>query len=368
MGQSKNKPVTIGSILNVEDVNAWFYDNPVEPTRAEEFFPLDQNLKGLTWKTISNQTSYSNEAADPISSKSSVPVSGREGFQDIIGEMTEFGKGYEWDADEIEKFNKLVQDFATLGNQAAAQRLINYYGNDLAKIRNAMRVQMSYMDWAVISDACQFGFLASNSPFYQGLTTMQYPVQSWQKNEVATSWSDPAALILDDIQSVLDTGETYGKRYLDIIINKKWFNYVRQNDQIKTQTISLVSSLVGAENNPNLETINNMLSSYFDVAVKFVVIDETVTRADLNDTKSVANPFKDGVAVFSQGGTLGRFEWNALPITDSTIETAESFMTIGNYVKVDPNYAKFYGKGRGFPVIDTYRDNFYLKVDAVAWP
>lgn len=48
-------------------------------------------------------------------------------------------------------------------------------------------------------------------------------------------------------------------------------------------------------------------------------------------------------------------------------ETYESFFTVGNYKNVDPSYSKIYVKGKGFPVVDTYADNFYLKADAVAW-
>lgn len=364
---AKNKPVEIGSILSVEDITAWYEDFPLEPSKAEMYFPLDESDK-TSWKTISNQTTYKNEAADPISVNSTVPVSGREGYKDVIGEMTTFGKAYEWTADEIEKYNRLVSNFSTLKNQTAANRLLDYYGADLMKIRTAMKAQMAYMDWALISDACQYSFLEANSPYMRGITAMTYPVAAWQKDAVATTWADTAALILDDIQSVIDVGEIYGKTYMEIAINKKWFNYVRKNDQIKNQTISLVASLVGADNNPNLEAINNMLESYFDMSVKFVVIDETVTRASLDDVKTTANPFKDGVAVFTMGGVMGRFAWNPLPIIDPTKETAESFFTVGNYVQVDPSYAKFYGKGRAFPVIDTYLDNFYLKVDAVVWP
>lgn len=356
----------IGSILQPEDISAWYNENPVEPSVAENYFPLDQTTDDK-WKTISNASTYQNEAADHIRANSSVPVSGRPGYQDVMGEMTEFGKGYEWTADEIEKYNTLLKNFQSVGNAAAAQKLIDYYGDDLGKIRTAMRVQMAYMDWTVISDACSYEFLTANSPYFQGLVAMTYPVASWQKDAVATSWENSAALILDDIQEVLDAGEDYGKNYLEIFVNKKWFRYVRQNDQIKTQTISLVASLIGAETNPTLEQINNMLEQYFQQSVKFVVIDETVTRASLDDVKTTMNPFKDGVAVFSLGGPLGRFQWNALPIIDNTRESANDFYTVGNYTKIDPSYAKFYGKGRAFPAIDSYADNFYLKINAVAW-
>ena len=73
------------------------------------------------------------------------------------------------------------------------------------------------------------------------------------------------------------------------------------------------------------------------------------------------------MAVFSASKVMGHFEWNGIPIVDPTGETYESFFLVGNYKEIDPSYSKIYAKGRGFPVVDSYADNFYLKVDAVAW-
>jgi len=363
---AKNKPVDAGSLIAVQDIVGWYEDNPWPGSKAEQSFPLTQT-DSTTWKTVSNNGYLKNEAADPISPNSQVPVAGREGYKDVIGEMTSFGKAREMDADEIEKFRDLQIQFQKLQNPSVAQRLVDFYGNDLSFIRNAMYAQMSYMSWAVISDACQFGFLAANSPYMQGLTTMDYGVEAWQKNAVTKSWADSTALILDDIENALDLADTYGKAFLTININKKWFGYVRKNAQVQNYCATLVQSLTSTQAPPTLEAINAMLDDYFGTPVRFNVIDEKVTRASLNDVKTTANPFKDGVAVFSLSTVLGHFEWKPLPIIDSTKETAESFFTVGNKMFIDPSYSKTYAKGRGFPVVDTYADNFYLKIDAVAW-
>lgn len=362
----KNKPVRIGSILSIEDVQAYYIDNPILLSRAEGAFPLKSSGK-TTWKTISNAQLIENEAADHMSLNSTIPVSGRPGFKDIIGEMTTFGKGYEWNADEIEEYNKLKADFDQLGDAASAIALLNYYGDDLTKVRTSMTAQMSYMDWSLISNACEYSFLAANSIYMQGITAMLYPITAWQKDAVATTWANDAALILNDIQSAIDVGDDNNKSLTIIYINKKWFGYVRQNTQIRNQTLTLVGKLLEAENNPNLEQINAMLSQYFDEEVRFEVINEKVVRSSLQGVKTKANPFKDGVAVFAQSTVLGHFEWNKIPIIDPTSEVYENFFLVGNYVQIDPSYAKIYGKGRAFPVVDSYADNFYLKVDAVAW-
>lgn len=364
---AKNQPVTVGSILSMPDITAWFNDNPILPSTAEVHFPKLENMKSKQWQTISNINQPLNEAADDISLNSPVPTSGREGFQSVIGSMTEFGKARDWDADKIEQFNELKIRFAELNNATNAQKLVNFYGDDLTFLRNSMNAQMAYMDWALISNACSYSFLQANSPYLRGITAMNYPVSAWQKTAVTTTWATATTDILADIQTTLDDGEDKGKYYRVIFINKTTARWIRANDQIKANTISLVGSLVGADNNPTIEMVNAMMTTYFDADIKFVVVNEKVTRESLDGVKTTANPFADGVAVFSQTETLGHFEWNGIPIIDATKEAVEDFFIVGNKLSVDPSYSKTWVKGRGFPVVDTFADNSYVKVNAVAW-
>lgn len=362
----KTKPVEVAAMITVQDIKGWYEDNPMPPSKAEAVFPLRQS-ENKTWKTVSNLASLANEAADPISMNSKVPVSGRDGYKHVIGEMASFGKGREMEADEIEKFEELKRKFLLLKDATIAKQLLDYYGDDLAFVRTAMRSEMAYLDWALVSNACNLGFVAANSPYMQGLTAMDYGVTAWQKNNNITSWANAASEILTDIQSVLDTGKLYGKYYNTIFINKKWFTYVRQNTQIQKYCATLVANLFTTQSPPTLEAVNTMLGQYFDMPVRFEVVDEIVTRAKADGTKTSENPFQDGVAVFAQSSILGHFEWNGIPITDASRETYESFFLVGNYKQIDPSYSKTYAKGRGFPVVDTYAENFYLKVNAVAW-
>jgi hypothetical protein len=362
---SKNKNI-LGSLITMQDISGYYNDNPLKPSKAQMAFPLVKTEE-TTWKTIANASLLANEAADPISVNSSVPVAGRAGFKTIMGDMANFGKAREMTADDIEKFEKLKRDFSQLKNPAVAQQLIDFYGNDLAFVRQAMLAEMSYISWALVSNACNIDFVAGNSPYMQGIAAMDYGLSAWQKNVVATSWANAASLILTDIQNAIDLGETYGKAFYVITINKKWFTYVRNNTEIQKHCATLVQNLYSTQAPPTLAAINAMLESYFNGQVVFEVIDEVTTRASINDVKATSNPFADGVAVFSQVKQLGHFEWNALPTVDPTRETFESFFLVGNYIQIDPSYSKIYAKGRGFAVVDTYADNFYLKIDAVAW-
>jgi hypothetical protein len=362
----KIKPLSLGSLITVQDIQGWYQDNPLMPSKATQAFPLVQS-DSKTWKTLSNASLLMNEAADPISLNSKVPVAGRPGYQDVLGEMASFGKGREMTADDIEKFEELKRKFQELKNPSVAQQLIDFYGNDLRFVRQAMAAEMSYLSWALVSNACNISFLAANSPYMQGLTAMDYGVESWQKDAVATSWANSAALILDDIQGILDVAETHSKNLLTITVNKTWFQHIRNNTQIQKYAATLVQNLFTTQGPPTLEAINALFDSYFGMPVMLEVVDEKITRASRLDVKTTSNPFADGVAVFSTSKVLGHFEWNGIPIVDPSRETYESFFLVGNVLEIDPSYSKIYAKGRGFPVVDSYSDNFYLKINAVAW-
>ena len=133
-----NQPVVIGRILSMPDITAWFNDNPFLPSTAEAHFPKVQNFKSQKWQTISNVSQPLNEAADHVSLNSPIPVSGRERFNSVIGEMAAFGKARDWDADKIEQFNELKIRFAELNNQTAANQLVDFYGADLSFLRNSI--------------------------------------------------------------------------------------------------------------------------------------------------------------------------------------------------------------------------------------
>ena len=363
---AKQQPLQLASLVTVQDILAWYEANPWPLRPIDAIMPLEQTNQD-TWKTVSNYSTELNEAADPISSKSKVPNAGRDGYKVIIGGMDEFGKGREMDADGIEKYDDLKQRFATTKNPADALALVDYYGGDLAFVRRAMQAQRVYLSYALLSAACSYTLASTNSPYFQGLNAMEYPVAAWQKTAVTTAWSNAASLILTDIQTIKDLAEANGKVLTRIKINKTWFEHVRNNTQIQKYSATIAQNLLDTQGRPSLQGINAMLANEFQQDIAFEVIDDRITRATTSDVKTTANPFANGVAVFSFTTKVGRFVWKPLPIIEPTLEVYESFFVVGNTKQVNPSMSEIYAKGKGFPVIDSYADNVYLKIDAVAW-
>lgn len=354
-------------IVTLDDIKAWYIDNPLPPSKVETYFPKMEG-SGDNWHTMSNKGVSKNIASSPIDVNSKVPVGGREGFQDVFGNFIGFGRGMEMDGKAIaqfaqfkEKVNKMTE--ITAGD---ARKLESYYADDLTALRASQNAFISAVCWGLLSNACKYDFTVANSPYAQGMQALQYPIKAYQKDNVTTEWSNPTALILNDIMGVVDLGLEHSKNYNTIFVNKRTAMYIRNNAQIQKYCQSLVSNLLETTSRPTIAAINTMLSTALDTPIRIEVIDELVTAEGVN-TQVTDYPFADGVAVFTQGGVLGHFEWKPLPIVEPALEYQQDFYVMGAVKSVNPSMLEFYTKGEGFGVVDTFADNMYLRVDGQAW-
>lgn len=357
--------------VTLEEVKLWYLDNPLPPSKAEIAFPMYKSDESK-WGIISNEDSLNNEAADPVSLDSTIPQSGRSGFIELFGGLATMGKSRGMKSKEIREYNDLKRRIESGQATSAgdAQKLLNYYGADLKFCQTAMRTQMASLDWSLLSNACSYEMTEANSPYMSSITGMTYPLDAWQKDDVAVSWANPAAEILTDIQAIIDLGLAHNKTYRKLFVNKKWSMYIRDNTQVQKFCATLMSNLYNTQDRPTIATVNAMLARHFDTeAIVIEVIDELVTRKNADGTFTTGCPFADGVAVFTQGDVLGHFHWKNLEgeIADPSAEYAESFYIVGMETTQNPTSVNFYTKGMGFPVVDTCMDNMYLKIDHVAW-
>lgn len=365
MAQQVNTNVGNG-LFTSEDVKAWYAANPLPASKVEASFPrsfTDQEM----WSTVSPTDDLSNVQAVQMNADSPVPVIGNSGLAKVSGDFMVAGLGVKMEGKEIAEFEKRAAYFASNGTDAAALDMVNYYGNFSARVRAAQMVHYAVSCWGIVSNACKLTLDATISPFIQGVASVEYPLSAWQKNAVTTSWADKTALILNDIQSAVSTGEANGKNFTKIFINQTWFNYVRNNEQIQKYCATTIGNLTSTYTQPTLEAVNSMLSVAFDGAVEFEIVKDKFKRLQTNGTYAQSSIFQDGVAVFAQSLVLGRFGWRNLPGVNPTIESREDFYTVGTVRNADPNMIKVYTKSESNGIVDTFADNFYLKINAVAW-
>jgi len=368
-----NRNLKMLSGIGQAEIDAYFKRMPAPEKKWKDYFPVVQQL-GDNWKTLSNQSYAINVASDPAALGSSAPIKSRKGVDTIQGGFGVFKVARIKDESEIQEFNELQAKSAQFTNPAQFEQILNWMGNDIEFTRNAALSQANFLNWALLSSACDLGYIAANSPQLTSLKNIVYPVSAWQKLDkdtatigITTTWSNIAATIIDDIENIVDLAETNGKVVTKIKINKTWFKYVQLNTQVQKYASTYVQNALSLQGVPTLGTINSMLGEYFGSDVAFEVIDEKVSREAITGVTTTANPFADGVAVFTAETKVGSFQFKGLTSNPNIISVVEDFYTIERLYQSDPDLEKTLSKFKGMTVIDTYADNVYVKVNNTAW-
>jgi len=361
------RPLKLASGIGQAEMDAILKKFPAPVMNWKPYFPTIQ-VFGDSWKTLTNQSSAVNVAADSVALGSSAPIKSRQGVETISGGFGVFKTGRIKDEREIEYYLQLQNKSSQFTSPDQWNQILNWILDDVQFVRTAALAQANYLSWALLSSACNLGIVAGNSPYLAGLKNLSYPIAAWQKNNVATSWDNAASLIIDDIESVVETAKTYGKILTKIKINRTWFKHVQNNTQVQKLCATYIQNALNLQGVPTIAVVNNMLQTYFDNSMlQFEVIDELVSREDFDGSIVTSNPFADGVAVFTTTSRVGSFQYSMLTSVPGTITSAEDFYRIERLYQSDPDLEKTLVKFQGMPVIDTYADNFYLKVNAVAW-
>jgi len=349
------------------EMDAYFQRVPAPEMKWKTFFPPVQTLSD-NWETLTNQSYSPNVAADPVALGSSAPIKSRTGTKTVSGGFGIFKVGRIKDEIEIERFNELQAKASQFTNADQYKQILDFIGDDVRFCRTAALAQANSLNWALLSSACNLALVAANSPYLSSLANISYPVSSWQKIAVGTSWANAAAEIIDDIQSAISAAEAQGKVLTKIKINKTWFKHVQNNTQVQKFCATYIQNALNIQGVPTLASINSMLQTYFSSdGLQFEVIDELVSREAVDGTIVTANPFADGVAVFTTQSRVGSFQYKLLTSRPDVVSVSEDFYRIERLFESDPDLEKTLVKFKGMTVIDSYADNMYVKIDAVAW-
>lgn len=349
------------------EMEAYFKRVPAPVPNWKKFFQPVQTMAD-NWETLNNQSYSPNIAADPVALGSSAPIKSRTGALSVSGGFGVFKVGRIKDEKEIERFNELTAKSSQFTSPDQYNQILDFIGDDVKFCRTAAIAQANYLNWGLLTSACNLGYLAANSPYLSSLKNIVYPVASWQKIAVGTSWANAAAEIIDDIEDAVILAENNGKSVTKIKINKTWFKYVQLNTQVQKFCATYVQNALSIQGVPTLASINSMLQTYFNNdTLIFEIIDEKVSREAPDGTTVTANPFANGVAVYTAETRVGSWQWKPFTSRPDVVSIAEDYYRIERLFQSDPDLEKTLVKFKGMSVIDTFADNIYVKVDAVAW-
>lgn len=248
----------------------------------------------------------------------------REGIEQYTTKMPFFKESMYID----EEMRQLLNMYAAANNTALAEQIISKIFDDQVKLIDAALISVERMRMEALTTGVIT--LASNGQGY----TYDFGVPAEHKDTVNTSWSDPTADVIGDVQKIVDDMKAEGVTITRAICNNSVAKALRSNNAIKNQIYVLAGGSIASV---TAERVLNYI--YEETGVSFYVYDNVYVAEDGQAHKYVA----DDTVVFMPEGNLGYTNFGTTPeesdllaSTAAQVALVNNAIAVTNHVEHDP--------------------------------
>lgn len=291
--------MNIFDYITADNITVYYRENREDypPFIGEELFPATQQL-GLKLNHIKAARGIPVVLKASAFDVQAIPRL-RKGFSKTEYEMPYFKESMYIDEVTRQELNNILMT----GNQQLIDLVLGriYADNitllDAARARREMMRMMLLMTGAVM--------IASNGQNYD----YDYGVPAENKVTAATSWSDPAADIVGEINTWLDdVEERTGTRPTRAMCNRKTWNYIMQNTAIRIMINPVLAGMVNsAMPTVSIADVSRVLYDYCQVEV---VVNN---KKFIDDEQVSVNYVPDDTISFFPSGVLGETVFGTTP-------------------------------------------------------
>lgn len=200
------------------------------PYLGEELFP-DEKRRGITLKWIKGSSGLPVVLKPSAFDVTAVPRP-RIGFDVLSADMPFFKESKYIDEELRQELNMVVES----GNQALIDSIINIVFDDETELLEGAAAQRERMRMQALTT----GTIAmeGNGQVYE----YDYQMPEGHKVTVTTSWSNPSADIIGDIQKAIETIENdTGATITRAVCSSKVIGYIRNNTALK-KTLAVITN------------------------------------------------------------------------------------------------------------------------------
>lgn len=200
------------------------------PYLGEELFP-DEKRRGITLKWIKGSSGLPVVLKPSAFDATAVPRP-RIGFDVLSGDMPFFKESKYVDEELRQELNIVIES----GNQALIDSIINIIFDDKTELLEGAAAQRERMRMQALTT----GTIAmkGNGQVFE----YDYHMPEEHKVTVGTSWSDPSADIIGDIQKAIETVEDdTGATITRAVCSSKVIGYIRNNTALK-KTLAVITN------------------------------------------------------------------------------------------------------------------------------
>ncbi|MGN0206611.1 MAG: hypothetical protein ACI4BC_05155 [Muribaculaceae bacterium] len=353
--------------LNQQMVEARLNTLDMKPFLFGTHFPV-KKVTGYDWKTLTNQLSKRNVAADLHSDNGTIIRKRRPIFESAKGDIPYIAISREMSRSEIKKY----QTELALAKDEDATNLVQFWGEDIDFCATGVQAELEYIAWTLASNAGVCKFNTTTNATYANEFDLDYDVDEEQKQTALTDWSDSNnADIIGDLVALRKIAKARGLNPRYGFINLDELYRIASAEQIIKACASFASNALGISQTPNLTQINTMLGQQAWLGgLQLKVIDTDITREFEDGTSTSGNPFADHRLILSESEKLGTTQYDILDDDDashSIIRAVRSHTVIKKYGTIEPKSEVTIGEADAIPVLDTAYRNLYVRTDKTSW-
>lgn len=353
--------------LNQQMVEARLNTLDMKPFLFGTHFPV-KKVTGFDWKTLTNQLSKRNVAADIHSDNGTIVRKRRPIFESAKGDIPYIAISREMSRSDIKKY----QTELALAKDEDATNLVQFWGEDIDFCATGVQAELEYIAWTLASNAGVCKFNTTTNATYANEFDLDYDVDEEQKQTALTDWSDSRnADIIGDLVALRKIAKARGLNPRYGFINLDELYRIASAEQIIKACASFASNALGIAQTPNLTQINSMLGQQAWLGgLQLKVIDTDITREFEDGTSTSGNPFADHRLILSESEKLGTTQYDILDDDDashSIIRAVRSHTVIKKYGTIEPKSEVTIGEADAIPVLDTAYRNLYVRTDKTSW-
>lgn len=304
----------------------------------------------LKWGSLSSNNTM--VSADVVSMDSSLPLKKRDSLKKYEGDIPKLGM-------KLYLNEKTMSDIGILQRtQGQDNEIIRKLFGDVQKCTVGIFEALEYMFLQALSSGVT-SITNEDNPGQEIRISFGHPDENKFGAEIV--WSDSNAKPIDDIERIVSEAKTNGDVIQHVWMDRKTWNTFRVNGQVKENFAFSLGFTGTAVPTPNLEQVNNFLSSSHGIEIH--VIDRTVTF-EKNGNRTTKNPWAENAVVFTTSTQVGTLTYGRLAEEDHPAKQVDytkvaNYILLSKYHKNDPIREYTSSQALVLPVIDN-TDSIYI--------
>lgn len=328
-------------------------------------FPV-KKVNGFKWKTLQNQLTRKNVAADLHTDNGTILRKRRPVFETAMGDIPFISISREMTRAEIKEY----QTALAFAQDEDATKLVQFWGEDVDFCFNGVQSELEYIAWKLASNAGKISFTPTTNATYANEFDLDYDVDDEMKRSTSVDWNNKStADIIGDLAAAVKFAKEHNLNPKFAFVNLDELYRICSAEQIIKQCASFASNALGISQTPDLASVNSMLAKQAWLnGLQLRVIDQSITREFSDGSQETANPFENRRLILSETERLGTTQYDILQENSDLILRAERSHTIvKKYGTVEPQGEVTIGQADAVPVFDTAYRNIYLRTDGQSW-